>query len=88
MGMMVLGVLERELETSMTKRSGKGWVVGVGSRDWGSQGAYLLKVPPRAVVAFRKRFFQKRYLSLACCSTASECVLSSVPSHSLLSIAR
>lgn len=60
MGTMVLGVLERELETSMTKRSGKGWVVGVGSRDWGSQGAaYLLKVPPRAV-AFRKRFFSEK----------------------------
>lgn len=50
---------ERELETSMTKRSGKGWVVGVGSRDWGSQGAYLLKVPPRAV-AFRKKVFSEK----------------------------
>lgn len=59
MGTMVLGVLERELETSMTKRSGKGWVVGVGSRDWGSQGAYLLKVPPRAVAFRKKVFFRK-----------------------------
>lgn len=52
-------VCERELETSMTKRSGREGgglgLGGIGSRDWGSQGAGG-SFGGRAV-AFRRKVF-------------------------------